>query len=144
MDCSSWALTSTVSWSLLKGMFTESVILPFHRLLCCPLNLVNPSVQFSSVQFSSVTQSYLTLCDPHGLQHARPPWPSTTPGVYSNSCSLSQQCDPIILSSVIPFSSHLQTFPAIESFQMSQFFSSGGQSIAVSVSPSVLPTDIQD
>ena len=81
---------------------------------------------------------------PHELQHARPPCPSPTPGVYSNTCPLSQWCHPIISSSVIPFSSCLQTFPATGYFQMSQFFTSGGQSIGVSASTSVLPMNIQD
>ena len=73
-----------------------------------------------SVQFSrSVVSNSL---QPHGLQHARPPCPSPTPGVYSNSCPLSQWCHPTILSSVIPFS-HFQSFPALGSFQMSHFFS---------------------
>ena len=81
---------------------------------------------------------------PRELQHARPPCPSPTPGVYSNSCPLSQWCHPIILSLVVPFSSCLQSFPASESFQMSQFFASGGQSIVVSASTSVLPMNIQD
>ena len=80
---------------------------------------------------------------PHGLQHTRPPCPSPTPRVYSNSCPLSQWCHPAISSSVIPFS-HLQSFPASGSFQMSQFFTSGGQSIGVSASTSVLPMNIQD
>ena len=61
---------------------------------------------------------------PHGLQHARPPCPSPMPGVYSNSCPLSRWCHPTISSSVVPFSSHLQSFPASGSFQMSQFFAS--------------------
>ena len=81
---------------------------------------------------------------PHGLQHTRLPYPSPIPGAYSNSCPSSQWCHPTILSSVIPFSSRLQSFPASGSFQMSQFFASGGQSIGVSVSASVLPVDIQD
>ena len=81
---------------------------------------------------------------PHEPQHARPPCPSPTPGVYSNSCPLSWWCHPTISSSVVPFSSHLQSFPASGSFQMSQFFASGGQSIRVSASPSVLPMNIQD
>ena len=76
---------------------------------------------------------------PHGLQHARPPCPSSTPSVYSNSCPLSWWCHPTISSSVIPFSSRLQSFPASGSFQMSQLFASGGQSIGVSASASVLP-----
>ena len=81
---------------------------------------------------------------PHGLQHARLPGPSLSPGVSSNSCPLSQWCHPTITSSVVPFSSRLQSFPATGSFQMSQFFSSGGQSIGVSASTSVLPMNIQD
>ena len=71
---------------------------------------------------------------PHGLQHARPPCPSPTPGVHPNSCPLSRGCHPTILSSVIPFSSHLQSFPALGSFQMSQYFTSDGQSVEVSAS----------
>ena len=88
------------------------------------------------VQFShSVVSDSLR---PHGQQHARPPCPLPTPGVHSNSCSLSQWCHPTISSSV-PFSSCLQFFPTSGSFQMSQFFTSGGQSIGVSASISVLP-----
>ena len=80
----------------------------------------------------------------HGLQHAGPPRPSPTPGAYSNSCPLSWWCHPIISSSVFPFSSCLQSFPASGSFPMNQFFTSGSQSIGVSISESVLPTNIQD
>ena len=80
---------------------------------------------------------------PHELQHARPPCPSPTPGVYSNSCPSSRWWHPTISSSVVPFSSHLQSSPASGSFQMSQFFASGGQSIGVSASPSVLPMNNQ-
>ena len=68
---------------------------------------------------------------PHGLQHASPPCPSPTPRVYSNSCPLSQWCHPTISSSVVPFSTFCQSFPASGSFQMSQFFASDGQSIGV-------------
>ena len=71
---------------------------------------------------------------PHGLQHTRLPYPSPTPGAYSNSCPTSQWCHPTISSSVVPFSSCLQSFPALGSFQMSQFFESGGQSIGTSAS----------
>ena len=96
----------------------------------------------SSVQFShSVVSNSLW---PHGLQHARPPYPSPTPGVYSNSCPLSPWCHPTIWSSVVTFSSRLQSFPASGSFQVSQFFASGGQGIGVSASASVLPMNIQD
>ena len=94
-------------------------------------------------KFSSVTQSCPTL-RPHGLQHARLSCPSPTPGIYSNSCPLSQWCHPTISSSVVPFSSCLQSFPASGSFQMSQLFVSGGQSIGISASTSVLPTNTQD
>ena len=97
----------------------------------------------TSVQFSSVTQSCLTLW-PHGLQHARLPYLSPTPRTYSNSCPLSRWCHPTISSSVVPFSSHLRSFPTSGSFQTSQLFKSGGQSIGVSASASVLPMNIQD
>ena len=83
----------------------------------------------SSVQFSSVIQLCLTLCYPQGLQHARPPCPSPTPGVYSNSCPLSRWFHPTISSSVVPFSSCPQSFPESGSFPRSQFFISGDQSI---------------
>ena len=96
----------------------------------------------SSVRFSrSVVSDSLR---PHEPQHARPPCPSPTPGVYSNPCPLSWWCHPTISSSVIPFSSCLQPFPALGSFQMSQFFAWGGQSVGVSASTSVLPMYIQD
>ena len=98
--------------------------------------------QFNSVRFSdSVVSDYLW---PHGLQHTRPPCPSPTPGVYSNSCPLSRWCHPTISSSIVPFSFCLQFFPASGSFPMSQLFASGGQSIGVSASTSVLPVNIQD
>ena len=74
----------------------------------------------------------------------RPPCPSPTPRVYSNSCPLSRWCHPTILSSVVPFSTHLLSFPVSGSFQMSQLFTSGGQTIGVSASASVIPMNIQD
>ena len=95
----------------------------------------------SSVQFSCSFVSKSLW--PHGLQHARLPCPSPTPGACSNSCPLSQWCHPTILSSVVPFSSCLQFFPASGSFPTSQFFTSGGQSIGVSASATVLPMTIQ-
>ena len=95
-----------------------------------------------SVQFShSLMPDSLR---PRGPQHARPPCLSPTPGVHSNSCPLSQWCHPTISSSVVPFSSRLQSFPALGSSPVSQFFSSGGQSIGVSASASVLPMNTQD
>ena len=93
-------------------------------------------------QFSSVAQSCPTL-RLHGLKHTRPPCPSPTPRVYSNSCLLSRWCHPTVSSSVIPFS-WLQSCPALGSFQVSQLFASGGQSIGVSASTSVLPMNVQD
>ena len=96
----------------------------------------------SSVQFScSVVSNSLW---PHEPQHSRPACPSPTPRVYPNSCPLSWWCHPTISSSVVPFCSCLQSFPASGSFQMSQFFTSGDQSIRVSASASVLPMNIQD
>ena len=80
----------------------------------------------------------------HESQYNRPPCPSPTPRVYSNSCPLSRWCHPTISSYVVPFSSCLQSFPASGSFQMSQFFASGGQSIGVSASASVLPMNTHD
>ena len=97
---------------------------------------------FVSVQFNcSVLSSSLQL---HGLQHTKLPRPSPDPIAYSNSCPLSQWCHPTISPSVHPFSSCLQSFPASGSFPMDQFFTSGGQSIGVSASASVLPVNIQD
>ena len=99
----------------------------------------------SSLQFISIPLlSHVDTLRPHGLQHTRPPCPSQMPGAYSDSCLLSQWCHPTISSSVIPFSSCLQSFPASGSFPMNQFFTSGGQSIGVSTSASVLPMNIQD
>ena len=100
------------------------------------------TVPWASVQFScSVVSDSL---QPHEPQPAGSPCPSPTFRVYSNSCPLSQWCHPPISSCVVPFSSHLQSFPASGSFQMSQFFASGGQSIGVSASASVLPMNIQN
>ena len=113
---------------------------PFIRSLIsftkAPLSWPSP-VQFSH----SVVSNSLR---PYGLQQARPPCPSPTPGVYSNSCPLSWWCHPTISSSVIPFSSCLQSLAVSGSFQMSQFFASSGQSIGVSALASVLPMNTQD
>ena len=95
------------------------------------------SVQFScSVVFNSL--------QPHGLQHTRLPCASPTPRAYSNSCPLCWWCHPTISSSMVPFSSHLQSFTASGPFPRSQFFTSGGQSTGASASASVLPMNIQD
>ena len=96
-----------------------------------------------AIQFSSVAQSCPTLW-PREPQHTRPPCPSPTPGVHPNPCTLSQWCHPSISSSVVPFSSCPQSFPASGSFQMSQLFASCGQSIGASASTSVLPMNTQD
>ena len=97
---------------------------------------------FRSVQFSRsiVSNSFR----PHEEQHIRPPCPSQTPGVYSNSCPSSQWCHPAISSSVVPFSSCPQSLPVSGSFPKSQHFTWGGQGIGVSASASILPMDTQD
>ena len=109
----------------------------FRFCCCCYLPSFPCSVQFSCSFVSDSLQ-------PHELQHARPPYPSRTPGVHPNPCPSSQWCHPAISSSVIPFSSCPQSFPASQSFQMSQLFTSGGQSIGVSASTSVLPMNTRD
>ena len=115
---------------MLKSIFYTSYEVPIDK------------PQFSSVQFScSVVSDSL---QPHEYQHARPPCPSPTPGVNSNSCPSSQWCHPAISSSVIPFSSCPQSLPASRSFLMSQLFAWGGQSIGVSALASVLPMNTQD
>ena len=120
-------MTSFNSITSLKALFPDIVIVWGAR----------GSVQFSHSVVSNSLQ-------PHGLQHARPPCPSLTPEAYSNSSPSSQWCHPTISSSVVPFPSCLQSIPASGSFQMSLFFASGGQSIGVSASTSVLPMNIQD
>ena len=97
--------------------------------------------------FSSFQSSHSVVSDslrPHESQHARPPCPSPTPGVHSDSGPLSQWCHPAISSSVVPFSSSPQSLPASESFPMSQLFAWSGQSIGVSALASVLPMNTQD
>ena len=99
------------------------------------------------IQSSPVQSNCSVMSDsfqPHGLQHTRPPYPSAIPEAYSNSCPSSWRCHPTISSSVIPFFSHLQSFPISGSFQMSQFFASGAQIIRVLASTSVLPMNTQD
>ena len=129
-----------------------------------PGHIKHPSIQgsnlffdginiFSTISFQLLENDHLSSLSSvqscptlwtHGLQHARPPCLSPTPGVYSDSCPLSQWCHPTMSSSVVPFSSCPQSFPASGSFPMSQFFASGGQSIAVSALASVFPVNIQD
>ena len=115
--------TSLISWLLVESYLGLSSI-------------------WGSVQFShSVVSNSLW---PHGLQHVRPLCPSPTPRVYSNSCPLSWWCHPTISSSVVSFSSRLQSVPASGSFPTSQLFASGSQSIGVWPSTSVLPMNFQD
>ena len=116
-------------WEMIPGSWTRTV----RKLR-----------QGRSVQFSSVAQLCPDSLRPHGLQHARPPCPSPTPRVYSNSYPMNRWCHPAISSSVTPFSSCPQSLPASESFPMSQLFAWGGQSTGVSASASVLPVNIQD
>ena len=123
-DSKAWAYSRLTALTLLSSWFCS-------RVYCC------------SLQFSSVTQPCPTLW-PHGLQHARLPCPSPVPGTCSNSCPSSRWSHPNISSSVTPFSSCPPPFPASGSFQMSQFFASGDQSIGASASASVLPMNIQD
>ena len=117
---------------------TQCLILP-PRLI---ITEHQAKLLFSSVQLSRSVMS--NSLPPHGLQHARLTCPSPTPGACSNSCPSSWGYHPTISSSVDPFSSHPQSFPGSGSFPMSQFFASGGQSIGVSASASVLPMNIQD
>ena len=121
------------------GSDNELLIAKFRLTLKKVRKITRP---FSSVQFShSVVSNSMQRHEPH---HARPPCPSPTLGVHPNPCPLSQRCHPTISSSVVPSFSCPQSFPASESFQMSQLFTSGGQSIGVSASASVLPKNIQD
>ena len=109
---------------------------------CCNEKPRPATRKFSSVQFSRSLMSDSLW--PHEAQQARPPCPSPTPRVYSNSCPLSRWCHPAVSSSVLPFSACLQSFPPSGSFTMNQFFTWGGQSIGVSASASVLPMTILD
>jgi len=114
----------------------------FHWLPNCQTRLQVLALNRYLLQFSrSVVSDSLR---PHESQHARPPCPSSTPGVHSNPCPLSWWCYPTISSSVIPFSSCPQPSKASGSFPVSQLFASGGQSIGVSASTSVLPVNTQD
>ena len=122
-----WSNLVNIQWMVRGFVFWESW--PRKYLAVC-------SVQFSHSVVSDSLQ-------PHGPQHTRPPCPSPTPGVYPNLCPLSRWCHPTISSSIVPFSCP-QSFPASGSFPMSQLFASGGQSIGVSASSSVLPMNIQD
>ena len=137
----------TLNWYLLRLLVQCIFTTEFYIGECIRRSLVTCfllflwSIQTSSVQFSrSVVSDSLR---PHGSQHARPPGPSPTPGVHSDSRPLSQWCHPAISSSVVPFSSCPQSLPASESFPMSQLFAWGGQSNGVSASASFLPKKSQ-
>ena len=147
------SLSITNSRSLLKLMSIALVMPSNHLILCRPLLLllsIFPNIRVFSnesvlrIQFQFSRSVLPNSLQPHELQHARPPCPSSAPRVYPNPCSLSQWCHSTISSSVLPFSFHLQSFPASGSFQMNQFFESGGQSIGVSAAGSVLSLNIQD
>ena len=128
----------------MQALPSTSYHIVLSSIVACSKSL-SRRIGLASVQFSSITQLCLTLCDP--MNHSTPglpACPSPTPGIYPNSCPLNQWCHPTISSSVIPFSSCLQYFPVSGSFQMSQLFASGGQSIGVSASTSVLPVNTQD
>ena len=112
--------------------FVDILLMNFELMFISKLNCFFTIYQFScSVMFDPLW--------PHGLQNARLPCPSPTPGAYSNSCPLSRWCYQTISSSLVPFSFHLQSFPASGSLPMSQFFTLGGQSIGASTSASALP-----
>ena len=160
MDCS---LPGSSAHGIFQARVLEWVAMPSSRgsslprdrtpCLLCLLNLLQqagslplapPRKPLYIVVVVVQSLSSVQLLRPHGLQHARHPCPSSSPGACSNSCPLSLWCHPKISSSVIPFSSRLQSFPASGSFLMSQLFASGGQSIGASASASVLPMNIQD
>ena len=128
MKTSSIKNENTIIWNLIFSQIINT-------------NILIPKI-FQLVHFSCSVMS--DSLRPHGLQHARLPCPSPTPRTYSNSCPSSQWCHPTIASSVVPFSSHLQSFPVSGSFSMRQFLTSGGQNIGVSASASVLPMNIKD
>ena len=142
--------------TILHGEGLSSVSRDFQQPQPCSVNprsaskitpitkgaLTNSKMTKQAIQFSRLVVSDSLW--PHESQHARPPCPSPTPGVHPNPCPSSRWCHPTISSFVIPFSSYPQSFPASGSFQMSQLFASGGQSIGVSALASVLPMNTQD
>ena len=141
----SWCLPYSNVNQGYMGLFLNSQFYSVcHASFLCLHHAVLINIVLYSVQFSSVAQSCMTLYDPCPSQHARPPCPSPTPGVHPNPCPLCWWCHPTISSSVIPFSSCTQSFPASGAFQMNQLSASGGQSIGVSASTSVLPMNTQD
>ena len=125
------------------GLFLCQALVPGVSQLFLTLPSLEPLLPLICLLlFShSVVSNSLRL---HGPQHTRLPYPSPSPGVCSDSCPLSWRCYPTISSSIVPFSSHPQSFPASGYFPMSQLFASGGQNIGVSASASVFPLNIQD
>ena len=136
-DLQSVFLSSSLSLSLSLSLPLSLPFYPHHSISI----LCHQSLLYSVQLGHSVASNSLR---PHGLQHTRLPCPSPTPRAYVNSCPLHRWYHPTISSSVVPFSSHLISFPASGSFPMSRFFTSDGQSIGVSASASVLPMNIQD
>ena len=113
-------------------------------IILCAIQCILVAYLFYTFQFQFSCSLVSGSLQPHGLQHTRLPCPSPAPRACSNSCPSSQWCHPTISSSVIPFSSHLQSFPGSGSFPMNQFFTSCGQSIGASTLALVLPVNIQD
>ena len=156
--CDCWTSNISISWELWRN--ANSQVPPYQtyqilQVLAPVMNSKNILEDFntysilrtSTLNWFSVQYSRSIVSDslwPHESQHVRPPCPSPTPGVHSNSCPSSRWCHPAISSSVVPFSSRPQSLPASGSFPMSQHFASGGQSIGVSASTSVLPMNTQD
>ena len=133
-----WVLERNLLKCIWKSCKYLTQLKLFNSLDYIPITyFLSASVQFSCSVMSGSLQ-------PHELQHTRPPCPSPTPGVHPNPYLSSQWCHPTISSSVVPFSSCPQSFPASGSFPMSQLFASHGQSTGVSASTSVLPVNTQD
>ena len=144
---SSFSLSYGYTAEFSKGYMMCDSVVAFKVNGMCDYVFFSIFSMFSIQAFLSFQFSCSIVSDslwPHGLQHIRLPCPSPTPEACSNSCPSSQWYHPIISSSVVPFSSHLQSFPASGSFPMSLSFTSGGHSIRVSASASVLPMNIQD
>ena len=134
----------TAAWRVLVTLYFSAIISPLNKTNCWRIFFPNidgvkSTALWNSTKKDNINSSVQFSCSvvsdslrPHGLQHTRPPCPSPIPRAYSNSCPSSRWCHPTISSSVVPFSSRLQSVPVSGSFQMSQFFESGGQSIGVS------------
>ena len=140
-------MTCLVEYYIHENFSLYSILKMSYQFFMKFLKLISLNFLLLYVQFSSVQFSHSVMTDSlwsRGLLHVRPPCPLPTPRIYPNPCTLSQWCHPTISSSVIHFSSCLWSFPASGASQISQLFSSGGQSIGVSASTSVLPMNTQD